>query len=70
MAADDLLSRKQAAAYLCQLGVSISPKTLENKANHRNSGKGPAFIKIGWRQVKYRRSELDAWARAQMEEIR
>ena len=70
MTTDDLLSRKQAAAYLCELGVRIAPKTLENKASNHNAGKGPPFIRIGWGQVKYRRSELDAWARRQMVEVR
>ncbi len=70
MTAEPFLSRKEAAAYLTKLGYTISPQTLAHLAAYNNARKGPPFVKFGWRQVKYRRSELDAWAKSQMEEIR
>ena len=69
MTEDDLLGRKQAAAYLTGLGVSIAPKTLGNLASNQNAGKGPPFLRIRWRQVKYRRAELAAWAKAQIKKV-
>lgn len=69
-ATEPLLSRKEAAAYLTKLGYTISPQTLAHMAANNNARKGPSFIKIGWSQVKYRRSALDTWAKAQMKEIR
>ena len=70
MSEDEFLNRKQAAIYLTRLGVAISPKTLGNLASNMNSGKGPSFVKIGWMQVRYRRRELESWAKSRMKEIR
>ena len=67
---DDLLTRKAAAAYLCSMGYSIAPQTLAYYAANGNKMKGPPFLKIGWSQVKYRRGELDAWAKSRMREVR
>lgn len=64
---DIFLKRREAAAYLGSIGYTISAQTLAHKAVR---GDGPSFIRIGWSQVKYRRSALDAWAKSQMEEIR
>lgn len=67
---DVFLTRKEAANYLTSLGYTISQQTLAHMAANRNARKGPPFVKWGWSQVKYRRSDLDAWAKSQMEEIR
>ena len=66
---EHLLSRKEAARYLVSLGYTIAPQTLAEMASNNNAGKGPKFIKFGWSQVKYRRSELDAWAKSRMREV-
>ena len=42
-----------------ELGVSVS-----NLAQMRFLGTGPAFIKIGGKAVRYRRSDVDAWIEA------
>lgn len=57
-ALEDYLSRDGAATYL---GVSRS-----YLAGLACRGGGPAFIKLGSRLVKYRRSDLDAWAAARV----
>jgi hypothetical protein len=67
---EPLLNRKEAARYLCSLGYTIRHTTLAIMASNNNAGKGPPFLKFGWSQVKYRRSELDAWAHSRMREVR
>ena len=67
---EPLLNRKEAARYLGSLGYTIAPQTLAEMASNNNSGKGPPFVKFGWSQVKYRRAELDAWAKSRMKEVR
>ena len=49
----EFMDTQQAAAWL-----GLSPRTLEG---YRVSGGGPAFHRFGNR-VRYRRSDLDAWA--------
>jgi predicted DNA-binding transcriptional regulator AlpA len=51
-----LLDVKQAAAAL-----SVAPATLEN---WRWAGRGPAFVRIGLRRVRYRVADLRAWLAA------
>jgi hypothetical protein len=58
------LTRKEAAHYLCQLGFSMTPRTLEGMAANNNSGKGPAFTRFGWRTVRYLKEDLDSWAKS------
>ena len=61
-----LLTESEASAYLRELGVDQSPRTLSNK---RWSGDGPLFLKIKHR-VRYRKPDLEAWALAQISEPR
>lgn len=58
----DWLSRKEAAIYLEKIGFTISARTLEKKAANNNAGKGPPFNRLGWKTVRYRRTDLEAWA--------
>jgi predicted DNA-binding transcriptional regulator AlpA len=51
-----LLDVKQAAAAL-----SVAPATLEN---WRWARRGPAFVRIGLRRVRYRVADLRAWLAA------
>ena len=67
---EHLLSRKEAARHLTSLGYTIAPQTLAEMASNNNAGKGPPFVKFGWSQVKYRKSELDNWAKSRMREVR
>lgn len=60
------LTREEAAAYLGRIGCPISGKTLANYAANGNAGHGPAFVRSGWRTVRYRQSDLESWARASM----
>ena len=50
---DDLLNTKQVAAWL-----GNSPITLEI---WRSKGKGPPFIRLSPRMIKYRRGDVLAW---------
>jgi hypothetical protein len=65
-ATTEWLSRKEAAIYLKRLGCPIAPKTLENLASNNNAGCGPPFTRIGWKCVRYLRTDLDAWASRRM----
>jgi hypothetical protein len=59
---EDELTREQAAAYLSRRApTKITPRTLEKWASNNNQGKGPAFIRYGWRTVRYKVSDLDVW---------
>lgn len=62
------MTRKQAAIYLTdEAKCPTSARTLANLAQNRNSGRGPSFTRSGWRTVRYRRSDLDAWAAKRVE---
>ena len=65
-----MLTRREAAAYLSSIGYSIAPQTLAYYASNGNKLNGPPFLRIGWSQVKYRRGELDQWAKSRMREVR
>jgi hypothetical protein len=59
---DDWLTRKESVVYLSSIGCPVTQRALEKRASNNNAGKGPAFTRIGWRTVRYKRSDLDAWA--------
>lgn len=59
---DELLSRKAASKHLQGLGCAASPHTLARLAMNNNAGRGPPFTKFRKTFIRYRRSELDAWA--------
>lgn len=52
--ANALMNEASAAAYL-----DLTPRCMQN---FRLTGRGPRFIKIGKRCVRYRRRELDLYA--------
>ena len=56
--AEQLLDTVQAADYL-----GLKPGTLETW--RWDARRGPAFIRLSKRAVRYRRSDLDAWLDAQ-----
>mgnify|MGYP006935485314 CR=1 FL=1 len=58
----DWLSRKEAAIYLHSIGCPVHYTTLAHKAAGNNRGSGPPFTRVGWRSVRYRVSDLRAWA--------
>ncbi len=62
----DILNEAEAAALLNALGVPVAARTL---ANRRWAGNGPLFVKVASR-VRYRRADLEAWAREQIGEPR
>jgi len=41
--------------------LGVSEWTLQN---WRTTGAGPPFVRIGERRIGYRRTDIDAWARA------
>ena len=55
MQIDPLLSRKEAARYLSELGLETAPQTLARKFHE---GTGPLCTRVGERAM-YRRSHLD-----------
>jgi|RhiMetdeSRZDD1v2_1073273.scaffolds.fasta_scaffold2852332_1 excisionase family DNA binding protein len=57
---DDLLTTEQAAELL-----QLSPRTLRR---WRTEGKGPPYIRLGARRVRYRRGAILDWARAHEQE--
>lgn len=65
----DFLSRKEAVAYLNSLGYPISISSLEKMASNNNAGNGPPFMRFRWKTVRYRRDELEAWAKRETVEV-
>jgi hypothetical protein len=63
------LSRKEAAAYLTSIGRPIAPQTLAHMAVNDNARGGPPYVRIRWSIVKYRRADLDGWARREMQRV-
>lgn len=59
---DEWLTRKEATTYLIRIGCPVSGTTLANLAVRNNSGDGPPFTRIGERTIRYKKSDLDAWA--------
>jgi hypothetical protein len=66
MGANDWLSGKKASLYLEALGCFVSHKTLANYRCNNNAGRGPSFVRTGWKTVRYLKTDLDAWAKRQM----
>lgn len=63
------LARKEVVGVLESVGCSISLRTLANMAANNNSGRGPSFYRTGWRIVRYKRSDVLAWANSRMTRI-
>lgn len=61
------LTRKGAALYLTSLGCPMTHGYLAKLALPENKGKGPAYVKSGWRTVRYAKSELDRFAGEKIE---
>lgn len=57
----ELMTTQQATAYL-----TLGPQTL---AQWRYLRRGPRFIKLGERNVRYLRSDLDAWVESQCVDV-
>ncbi len=63
------LTREEASIYLEKIGCPIAPRTLRAYARDYNIGKGPAFYRIRGHIVRYKASDLRAWASKQVERI-
>lgn len=63
-------SRKEAAAFLVDIGCPIAPQTLANLATHNNEMRGPPFTRISYKIVRYDRKDLEEWAKAQTVKIK
>ena len=63
------LTRKEAASYLDSIGCPISVRTLEQWASNGNAGRGPSFLRIRSRIIRYRRDDLDAFAYRETEVV-
>jgi len=61
-ASDPLLSRKEAASYLSERGLTTAPQTLARKFHE---GVGPLCTKLGGRAM-YRQSHLDEYFAKQL----
>lgn len=60
MNAHAYLTEVETSEYLTELGVPYAVRTL---SNHRSSGGGIPYRKLG-RRVRYRKSDIDAWLNA------
>ena len=56
------ITRKEAAAYLTGLGYPMTAENLGKLASNNNKKRGPSFTRIGWKHVRYAKSDLEAWA--------
>jgi len=63
------ITRKEAAAYLSDLGYPMTAENLGKLASNNNKGKGPPFTRIGWKHVRYAKADLDAWAAKRIERV-
>lgn len=66
---EDMLTRKEAAAYLRTLGYSVSPDYLCNLAAKDNAGGGPPFYRIHQKVIRYKRGEVKDWLQSRMRRI-
>jgi hypothetical protein len=62
VAGTKFLSRAEAATFLTELGLPMSPDTLSTYAS---KGGGPLFIKYG-RTVRYMKEDLLAWVESRV----
>ena len=72
MGDNDLLNRKQAAAYLQGKGCATGWVTLARLAQNNNEGRGPPFTVYRRKKknhIRYLRSDLDAWAARQLRRV-
>lgn len=60
------LGRKQASAFLETLGITAAPATMAKWGANNNAGEGPPFFRDGWSHVRYRKDELETWAKKRM----
>jgi hypothetical protein len=60
--AADWLNRKRAAQFLADLGCPVSTRTLELWASNGNAGKGPPFVRVRTKIIRYLKADLQAWA--------
>lgn len=67
---DEWLTRKEAARHLTELGYPLTYHYLRNLGNTKNHGLGPPFRRFGWKTVRYRKADLEKWARERTEDIR
>jgi hypothetical protein len=63
------LTRKEAATFLTRIGCPISVWTLAQMAVRDNEGKGPPFIRTGWKTLRYEPADLRAWAAKQITRV-
>jgi uncharacterized protein YjhX (UPF0386 family) len=63
------LSRKEAAVYLTGQGYRIETQTLANLAANNNAKGGPPFTRSGWKAVRYKKTDLDAWAQLRSKHV-
>jgi hypothetical protein len=69
LASREWLRRKEAAQYLETLGCPISMRTLEKYANNSNEGRGPPFFRFRWKTVRYKRLDLERWAKDELKRV-
>lgn len=70
--ATELLTRKEASAYLASKGVKIMTSTLEQYATAaKTRGKGPPYYRFGDKGAPtyYKPEELDAWVAGRLRKI-
>lgn len=66
---DQFLNRKEAANYLTSLGCPVSAQRLAFYAMQNNERGGPPFTKIKGFTVRYVKTDLEIWAKANTKRI-
>ena len=67
--AEQYFTRKHAAAFLTRIGCPVTYQQLLWWASKGNAGRGPPFIRIGERMIRYSETDLTAWARTNVKRV-
>jgi hypothetical protein len=55
--------------FLAELGVPVSPRTLERWAANRNAGGGPPYIRLKTKIIRYLKDDLRAWVSREVQRV-
>lgn len=55
--------------FLAELGVPVSPRTLEKWAANKNAGGGPPYIRLKTKIIRYLKDDLRAWVAREVQRV-